>query len=63
MMVNKKSLCVLIVLANIIHLKLKMEDSAMISRSLFLSICMILPKIPLASRLIKTAVFIMNIRM
>jgi hypothetical protein len=62
-MVNKKSLWVLIVLANIIHLRLKMEDSAIISRSLFLIICMTLPRMPLASRLIKTAVFIMNIKM
>lgn len=58
-----RSLCVPIVLASIIHLKLKMEDRAKISKSLFLIICMILPRIPLASRLIKTAVFIMNIKM
>ena len=60
---NTKSLWVPIILANIIHLKLKMEDRARISKSLFLIICMTLPRILLASRLTKTAVFIMNIRM
>jgi hypothetical protein len=58
--INK--LFLLSIAANIIQLKLKIEDRAMISISLFLFICMILPKILLIRILTSTTVFIMNIR-
>jgi len=60
---NVNRLWVLIDAASIIHLRLKIEDSARISSSLFLIICITLPRIPLTKILRKTAVFSMNIKM
>ena len=57
-----KRVLLLSIEASIIHLRLKTEDRAMISISLFFVICMILPRTPLAKIPTRTAVFIMNIR-
>jgi hypothetical protein len=60
---NINSLCVLIITANIIHLKLNTDDKAIISINLFLFNWVILPTTALIKILTKTAVFIINMRM
>jgi hypothetical protein len=61
-LIKMNRLFLLSIAANIIQLRLKIEDRAMISISLFLFICMILPKTLLIRILTTTTVFIMNIR-
>ncbi len=62
MIITMSKTCLLSIEANIIQLRLKTEDNAITSISLFLVICLILPKIPLTRILTSTTVFIINIR-
>jgi hypothetical protein len=63
MLIKTKRVCLLNIEASIIHLRLKIEDRAMISINLFLSICMILPRMALVRILARITVFIINIKM